>query len=199
MGLPARKTNRRYTYGDYRTWRDDERWELIDGVAWNMSPAPGRLHQGVLAQLARQVLNYLEGKPCKAYFAPFDVLLPEFAGQAEDDVPTVVQPDLVVFCDPDKLTVKGATGAPDWVVEILSPYSSRRDLTVKFDLYQRHGVREYWIIDPGNRYVHVHLLGADGRYPAEPQLYLAGAIVPCAVLAGLSIASVDLFSEGSKR
>jgi len=111
-GDPARKTDRRYTYGDYRTWAEDERWELIDGVAWNMSPAPVRRHQGILTEILPQLLPYMEGKSCEVYAAPFDVLLPERPDQDEDEVSTVAQPDISVVCDQAKLTDKGCTGAP---------------------------------------------------------------------------------------
>jgi Uma2 family endonuclease len=195
MGEPAVKRDRVYTYGDYKNWPDDERWELIDGTAWNMSPAPNRYHQGYLVELVRQIANYLEGRPCKMYAAPFDVLLPDRAEQEEDDVVTVVQPDISVICDPGKLTDKGCTGAPDWIIEILSPYTSKKDMTVKFELYRRHRVREYWIVDPGNRYVHVYLLNEDGRYPEDPGVYLADALVPCTVLEGLSIDLPRVFAE----
>ncbi len=195
MGEPAVKRDRTYTYGDYKNWPDDERWELIDGTAWNMSPAPNRFHQGYLIGFIVQIGPYLEGHPCRMYAAPFDVLLPDRADQEEDEVVTVVQPDISVICDPGKLTDKGCTGAPDWIIEILSPYTSKKDMTVKFDLYRRHRVREYWIVDPGNRYVHVYILDEDGRYPEEPEVYLKNAVVPCTVLEGLSIDLPRVFTE----
>ncbi len=194
MGEPARKLDRRYTYGDYRKWPEEERWELIDGVAWNMSPAPGRYHQSISMELLRQIANYLEGKNCRVYHAPFDVLLPDTPGQEEDDVPTVVQPDIAVICDKTKLTEKGCTGAPEWLVEILSPYTSRKDMAVKFELYGRHGVQEYWIIDPGNTFVHVYLLDDSGHYPEDPAIYLKEDTVPCTVLEGLTIELDNVFA-----
>ena len=121
MGEPLRKADRRYTYGDYRQWPNDERWEIIDGVAWNMSPAPNRNHQSILTQLLKEIAVYLEDKECKVYPAPFDVLLPEEGEDDERSVSTVVQPDISVICDRSKLTYKGCTGSPDWIVEILSP------------------------------------------------------------------------------
>jgi Uma2 family endonuclease len=175
VGLPQRKTDRLYTYGDYRTWADEERWELIDGAAWAMSPAANRYHQALSVELGRQISNFLQGKPFRMYQAPFDVLLPESADQDDDAVTTVVQPDVVVICDRAKLTPAGCTGAPDWIVEILSPRTARKDFELKLHLYERHGVREYWIVDPGNRFVHVYLLGQDGSYPEEPGLFLAPA------------------------
>jgi Uma2 family endonuclease len=195
MGEPARKNDRVYTYGDYKTWPEDERWELIDGTAWNMSPAPNRYHQKLVSQLMRPILNHLEANHCEVYTAPFDVLLPDHPGQEEDEVNTVVQPDISVICDKRKLTEKGCTGAPDWIIEILSAYTSHKDMSIKYELYQRHGVREYWIVDPGNRYVHVYLLDEDGRYPDYPQVYLRDAVIECLVLEGLSIELARVFAE----
>ena len=198
MSDPVRKIERPFTYRDYRGWPDDERWELIDGVAWNMSPAPNRRHQGISMNLAFQIRQFLEknpSSPCKLYLAPFDVLLPDQPGQEEDDVPTVVQPDLVVICDPSRLTDKGAIGAPDWVVEILSPWTSKKDFHEKLSLYERHGVREYWIIDPAGRYLHVYKLDASGRYPAAPGVHLENDRVPSGVLTGLVAELVRVFTE----
>jgi len=172
VGEPARKTDHPYTYGEYSSWPDDERWELIDGVAWNMSPAPSPLHQRVLAVIVARLEVFLEGNPCTVYPAPFDVLLPEREDQAEEDVPTVVQPDVSVICDLTKLTERGCTGAPDLIIEILSPSTHRKDIEIKMKLYERHGVREYWIVDPGNRFIDVYVLQGSGTYPDEPVLYL---------------------------
>jgi Uma2 family endonuclease len=196
MGLPAIKKDMVYTYGDYLSWPDDERWELIDGVAYNMCAAPNRFHQGILMGLGVQVGNFLPGKPCKAYMAPFDVIFPDSPDQEENEVTTVVQPDLSVICDPKKLTYKGCTGAPDWVVEILSPYTSKKDFREKLALYERHGVKEYWIVDPGNRYVHVYLRDEKtGKYPEDPAVYLAEARVPCRVLDGLVVDLAKIFED----
>lgn len=195
MGEPALKNDRIYTYGDYKTWPEDERWELIDGTAWNMSPAPNRFHQKYSAKLMQQILNFLEGHHCDVYSAPFDVLLPDREDQKEDDIVTVVQPDISVICDKTKLTFKGCTGAPDWIIEILSPFTSRKDMSIKFELYRRHGVREYWVVDPGNRYVHVYVLDDNGNYPEDPKVYLHDAAVPCTVIEGLSIDLTRVFAE----
>jgi Uma2 family endonuclease len=198
MSDPVRKIDRPFTYGDYRTWPDDERWELIDGVAWNMSPAPNRRHQSISINLAFQISRFLNNTPdarCKLYAAPFDVLLPDLPDQEEDDVPTVVQPDLVVFCDPSRLTDKGATGAPDWVIEILSPWTSKKDFHDKLSLYERHVVREYWIIDPAARYLHVYRLDAGGHYPTAPEVHLEKERVPSGVLAGLVVELEKAFTE----
>ena len=134
--------------------------ELIDGIAYAMSPAPRREHQRLVSEINRQIANALQNNPCQVYPAPFDVKL---STAAEDDHATVVQPDLTVICDENKLTDEGMTGAPDLVVEIVSPGSGFHDRGRKYDLYLRHGVREYWIVDPDERVVEVHRLVSD-RY-----------------------------------
>ena len=110
MGVPVKKTDRRYTYADHRKWPDEERWELISGVAWDMSPALSTSHQAVLGELMYRIQTYLKDTDCVLYVAPFDVLLPDADGQVDDEVPTVVQPDLSVICDQAKLTSRGCTG-----------------------------------------------------------------------------------------
>jgi len=192
MADPARALDRPFTYGDYKMWPDDERWELIGGVAYQMS-APTRKHQALVGLIHGRLFVFLEGKPCKVYEAPFDVLLP--SGQEPDDeVDTVVQPDIAVFCDSSKLTERGARGAPDLVVEILSPSTSRKDQREKFDRYERAGVREYWIVDPGNESIHAWLLGPEGSF-GEEQLYEDGEAAPSAVLEGLVVDTKELFKD----
>ena len=194
MGLPARKLDRRYTYADYRTWPDDERWELIDGVAWNMSPAPSSRHQGILGELYLQVAPRLKGTLCRVFLAPFDVLLPETDSQREDDIPSVVQPDLTVICNVSRITERGCFGAPDWVVEILSPWTLKKDLDAKFALYERSGIREYWLVDPGNRTVHVYRLEASGRY-GDAAIKENDARIPCPVGSGIVVDAAELFAQ----
>jgi len=196
VGLPAKKIERRYTYRDLREWPEDERWELIDGVAWNMSAAPSVGHQRLVVELLRDIAAALDNSPCEILIAPLDVLLPASAEQDMDDVENVVQPDLVVICDQAKLVPRGCWGAPDWAIEILSPYTSRKDMNEKLALYERHGVREYWIVDPGNRYIHVYLLGDDGRYP-DPSIHVAPATLTSATCPDLSIDLEELFARSA--
>ena len=132
MGPLALKQEERFTYGDYVTWDDDERWELIDGVPYNMSPAPRVRHQAISRELLAEFVLYLRGKSCQVFAAPFDVRLPE-SDERDDLVETVVQPDLSVICDRGKLDDAGCRGAPDLIVEILSPGTAHKDLKVKFD------------------------------------------------------------------
>ena len=150
MALPAEEM--RYTFADYLAWDEDDHIELIYGYPYMMSP-PLRIHQKVSGALFRQLANYLDGKKCEVYSAPFGVRLFEEEGDRPEDVNTVVEPDLVVVCDPGKLDDYGCKGAPDLVIEILSPSTRRHDRIVKLDLYQRAGVREYWIVDPAKELI----------------------------------------------
>jgi len=193
-GNLAEKLDERYTYGQYYQWDDDERWELIDGVPYNMTAAPLRRHQGILIRVSSRVEEFLRGKPCQVYFAPFDVRLPDFSEQNDNDVPTVVQPDLVVICDEKKLDDRGCRGAPDLVVEILSPSTSRKDIGVKFGLYERHGVREYWIIHPAEESLMIFTIGQDGKY-GRPQGYGRGDKASSSVLEGLELDLEEVFAE----
>ena len=163
-----------HTYADYCSWPDDVRYELIDGVAYAMGPAPVRRHQGILLELARQVANILEGSPCRPYIAPFDVRLPK-KDEIDDDVDTVVQPDLVVICDRAKLDEKGCRGAPDWVVEVLSPSTAGHDQILKRALYQRVGVREYWLVHPVDRIVIIYAF-VGGSYGVPDVRELVGTL-----------------------
>lgn len=148
----------KYTYADYLTWPEKVRYELIDGVAYMMSPAPSAGHQRIFREIFRQLANYLIGKSCEVFSAPFDVRL---NAEAEDN--TVVQPDISVICDPSKLNDRGCKGAPDMVVEILSPATANHDQIIKFNTYRDAGVREYWIVYPEVRNVQVFLL-ENGKY-----------------------------------
>lgn len=156
MGLPQRKEEH-YTYAAYRQWPEGERYELIGGEALAMGPVPSRRHQEVVLEIARQIADALDGTPCRPYIAPFDVRLPR-ANEADDEIDTVVQPDISVICDKSKLDEQGCRGAPDWIVEVLSPATIGRDQIVKRALYEKAGVREYWIVHPADRVVTIYLL-----------------------------------------
>jgi len=156
------KLEERYSYADYLTWSDDERWELIDGTPYNMSPAPKRMHQETELYLARKIGDFLEGKPCKVYIAPFDVVLSE-KDTNNELIDTVVQPDISVICDTSKLNDAGCKGAPDFIIEILSQSTALKDATTKKDLYEKSGVKEYWLVDTGTKSIRVYLL-KNGKY-----------------------------------
>lgn len=196
MGDPALAPEERFTYRHYRTWPEGERWELIEGRAYSMCAAPSRAHQKLSFRLVRLIGAFLEGKACEAYAAPFDVLLPS-GGEEDDEVDTVVEPDIVVYCDRSKLTKEGARGAPDLVVEILSPSTSRKDQHEKFELYERHKVREYWVVDPDGRWLCVYRLDGRGRYDSgelrEPGRNSYGPVAS-RVLEGLVVDTEGLFA-----
>lgn len=154
MPLPREE---RYTYADLLHWDEGERWELIDGVP-SMLASPTYAHQMIVGEIHRQVATYLRGKTCKAVMSPFDVRLFETENSSETDVNTVVIPDMSIICDRSKLDNRGCKGAPDMVVEVLSPSTQRQDRLVKLKLYQKAGVREYWIVDPDSKTVQVYLL-----------------------------------------
>ena len=179
MTLPLRVVER-HTDGEYLTWPEDDRYELVDGVAYAMAPAPTLAHQRLVGELYRQIADALEGGVCEVNLAPFDVRLPE-TGEADEAVTTVVQPDIAVVCDPSKLDERGCRGAPDWIVEVLSPASAGHDQIRKLALYERHGVREYWLAHPSDRIVTIYRLdgGTYGRpLVREMQDRLASAACP---------------------
>jgi len=149
---------KQYTYEDYAGWNDDVRYELIDGKAYMMS-APSVTHQSISMELSRQIASFLVGKQCSVFAAPFDVCL--FGKGDEDD--TVVQPDIVVICDREKLDTKRCNGAPDMIIEITSPSTSRHDRITKLNKYMQAGVREYWVVDTDDKGVAVHIL-ENGKY-----------------------------------
>lgn len=157
MGLQSISIKDRFNYGDYLKWSEDERWELINGIPYNMTPSPSRTHQEILIALSTKFYTFLENKDCQVYIAPFDVRLPE-GEEKEEEIKTVVQPDLVVVCDRSKLDEKGCQGPPDLIIEITSPSTARIDLKDKFYLYERTGVKEYWIVSPTDETVMVFLL-----------------------------------------
>ena len=144
-----------YTYTDYLLWQLKERVELLRGRIFKMSPAPAIIHQRISRKLSGEFYNFFKGKPCEFFTAPFDVVLPSADGKEDN----VVQPDLCVVCDPDKLVDgKRCLGAPDLVIEILSKGNSQRDLDDKFHLYEQAGVSEYWIVRPWDKEVNIFVL-----------------------------------------
>ncbi|MDR0724597.1 MAG: Uma2 family endonuclease, partial [Prevotellaceae bacterium] len=155
---------KRYTYADYLTWLDDKRRELVNGFIRMMS-APKTLHQEISMNLSGELRNIIKknkGK-CKIYHAPFDVRLPKNGEREDNMIDTVVQPDICIVCDPSKLDERGCLGAPDFIAEIQSISTAKYDMTVKFDLYENTGVREYWIVFPLEG-VEVFILQPDGKY-----------------------------------
>lgn len=177
MALPQEKY---YTYADILNWPEDERVELIDGEVYMMAPGPSFEHQSISMAIALQLGKHLEGKRCRVLCAPFDVCLFERNDDEPYEADTVVQPDIFVVCDPSKWDKRCCKGAPDLIIEILSPSSRQRDRLTKLNLYQRAGVKEYWIVDPDEKTVIVMTL-EDGEHYA-PTAYSSQATVPVGVL-----------------
>jgi Uma2 family endonuclease len=170
---PLKRDAHYHTYADYLTWSDTHGDELIDGIAYvREPPSPAPLHQGIVGELYRQVANALDDKSCRVYIAPFDVRLPK-STEEDDQVDTVVQPDVLIVSDLKKLDARGMRGAPDWIAEVLSPSTARHDQTVKLSAYERAGVREAWIINPTDRTVSIYQLEA-GCYRRATILELKG-------------------------
>jgi Uma2 family endonuclease len=168
-----RRDTQHHTYGDYLTWPDDQRYELIDGVAYLMAPpAPSPTHQELVGELHYQARTALEGKRCRVYMAPFDIRLPR-ADEMDDQVDTVVQPDVFIVCDRRKIDGRGMRGAPDWIAEVLSPATASHDQIVKVPIYERAGVPEVWLIHPTDRVLSIYRLAA-ARYTRPAILELKG-------------------------
>ncbi len=180
MTLRKLDTKQPYTYGDYLTWPEGQYGELINGTAYvSEPPAPSRWHQEVVAELCGQALAALKGKPFRVYVAPFDVRLPK-SDEADDLIDTVLQPDVCIVCDLEKLDARGMRGAPDWVAEVLSPSTLRHDKVLKLSVYELAGVREVWFIHPISCTVTLYRLEA-GHYGPPTILELKGQTTLTAV------------------
>jgi len=180
----ARRDDRHHTYADYRRWGDDVRYELVDGIAYLMVPAPDLVHQDVAGEIYFQLRAALGDGPCRAFVAPVDVRLPQ-GDEADDVVDTVLQPDVLVVCDPARLDRRGVRGAPDLVVEVLSPATAGHDHMVKRRAYERAGVREYWLVHPTDRIVTIYRL--TGATYGAPEVQELAGVTAIAVLPGVAI------------
>jgi len=180
----------KFTYADYKAWelKPGERFELINGVAYAMS-APNTYHQWIVSILTGEFYIFLKGKTCQVIPSPFDVRL---FYEEDDSDDTVVQPDLVVICDPKKLGEEGCRGAPDLVVEILSPYNMAIEMERKLLLYKEAGVREYWIVDPKDKHISIYLL-KDNEY--SYRICHLNDIVRPIVVPGIEIPLSTIFAE----
>ena len=186
---------KRYTYADYLTWLDDRRMELINGFIHFFS-APMRRHARISSKVYSAFYNFIErnnGK-CHVYYAPFDVRLPLHGSKKDNKIYDVVQPDICVICDLSKLDDKGCIGAPDLVVEVLSPSTLKYDWNYKFNLYEAAGVKEYWIVDPKAKVANVFLLQPDGKYDLGT-VYECNQKAPVHIFEGLEIDLNELFEE----
>lgn len=163
--------NKLYTYADYLTYPESERIEIIDGHIYSMSAAPTRIHQQIITELIFKIRQYISSNndPCKIYPAPFDVIL---KNEDEDinNSKNIVQPDISVICDKNKLTDKGCTGSPDMIIEVVSPFNPNSDYIRKLNLYDQYKIREYWIVNPMNETILVYKLDKNNQY-AAPESY----------------------------
>jgi Uma2 family endonuclease len=186
-----------FTYADYLTWNFKERIELIRGKIFKMSPAPTVNHQRISINIASSLAFFLKGKPCQILHAPVDVRLKgkpfRNKKRRDDQVTTVVQPDIIVVCDPEKLLdIRSIDGAPELVVEILSPGNTKTETKYKFDLYEENGVLEYWVVYPEYKQVHVYLLNENDCY-GKPVIYESGDNIPSTVLNGFTVSADEIF------
>ncbi len=188
-GNAQRDTHEELSYADYLNWPNDERFEIIDGVSYAMN-APLRIHQEILVEFTRQFANHFKNKTCKVYVAPFDVRLAS-RSKKDDEIFDVVQPDISVICDPGKLDEKGCLGAPDLIVEILSPATMSYDNGKKRALYEKTGVKEFWLVHPTDGMVMAYRL-KDGLY-GKPEIFdrLSGA--QSAIFPDLHIDLIEVF------
>jgi Uma2 family endonuclease len=168
-----------YTYADYLTWEIDEMVELIRGKVFRQAAAPGVIHQRISGKIFYLLYDFLQGKSCEVFSAPFDVRLP-VASKANEDIDTVVQPDLCVVCDAEKIDERGCLGAPDLIIEILSPGNNRKDLKLKYDVYEASGVKEYWAIHPDERTLLIYTLD-ERKYRASRLFTLGDRVISEAV------------------
>ena len=187
MALPLTKPDEYYTYEDYATWPDDVRYELMEGTPYLMTPAPNTRHQGVSMELSRIFSTFLHGHKCRVFASPIDVRLNI---DTEDD--TVLQPDLIVVCDKTKIGDKSINGAPDLVIEIQSPTTAKFDRVKKYALYEKYGVKEYWIVDHIGKVLEVFTL-ENGKFIRAA--YGPEDTVEVGLLPGLAIDLSQIFSE----
>jgi Uma2 family endonuclease len=188
--------NKSYTYADYLKWTFEERVELIKGKIFKMSPAPGSLHQKLSMDISGRLWSFLRGSKCSVFTAPFDVRIPR-RSKDDNDIITVLQPDICVICDPSKIEERGCLGAPDIVVEILSPSNNKKELKYKHEVYQEAGVKEYWIVDPNEKSI-LKYTQINGSLLASAPMYAEDKITTD-VLPGFTFELAELFktTEGA--
>lgn len=189
--MPLLKPEQKYSYADYLTWDENERWEIIDGVPY-MQAAPSRVHQEISGELYLQFGTYLKGKPCNVYHAPFCVRLD--TEKKDSDVKNVVEPDITIVCDSDKLDERGCKGSPNMIIEILSPSTGKKDRVDKFNKYESAGVKEYWLVEPDQKFISVFLLQSNGRY-GRPEMYTEEDKIKVSIFSDLEIDLKPVFEN----
>lgn len=185
---------KKYTYADYLTWKFDEMVELIKGFVYRMSPAPLRRHQEYSGNIYGELHYFLKNKKCKVYEAPFDVRLMKNKNSTNEQIETVVQPDICVICDTSKLDDYGCVGSPDLIVEVVSKSSKKRDYHDKYDLYEENGVKEYWIVDPEGKTVDIFVLENE-KYEVKGNFYTKDECIPCFIFPDFKLSWNDIFTE----
>jgi len=184
--------SKRYSYADYLTWQFTERVELIKGWIMQMSPAPSSSHQSSSATIQGEMYSYFKKSSCQLFVAPFDVRLLDNKKSIKDEkVFTVVQPDVCVICDEKKIDERGCIGAPDLIVEILSPGNSKHEMKTKYDLYEENEVREYWIANPLEKNIMLYVLKAK-KYQLR-KIYFDDEVIESVIFKGLTIELKDVF------
>lgn len=191
--------NKKYSFADYLTWIDDKRRELWNGFIQLMTPAPNLEHQIISINLLTCfVKKYHNSLKCKLFHAPFDVRFPQNGEKNDKEIFTVVQPDIVIICDKNKLDKKGCIGAPDFIAEIISPSTAKRDMIDKFQLYEEHGVREYWIVFPNEQFINAYFL-VNGKYELSG-VYTREHKISVKIFEGdLEIDLKDVFEEDEQQ
>lgn len=192
--------NQTYSYADYVTWRFKETVELIKGKVMLMSPAPNVKHQRIERKLLVAIDWHLKGKKCEVFPAPFDVRLYDRKKSilASQDIHTVIQPDLCVICNPEILDTQGCNGAPDWIIEILSKGNSKREMQIKYELYQESGVQEYWIVYPNDQAINQFVLDDNGRYQLK-QMYADDDLATPHLFPELAIDLTEIFETWAEE
>jgi Uma2 family endonuclease len=182
-----------YTYADYLKWQFEERLELFRGKIFQLS-APNTKHQDISGNIFVPIALFLKKKPCKVFAAPFDVRLPVKNKTKDNEVTTVVQPDICVICDETKIDSRGCCGAPDLIVEILSPGNSKKEVRLKYELYEEAGVKEYWIINPVEENVVVFILNDNGKFSGL-KMYATDDEISSVAISGLKINLKEIFTN----
>jgi Uma2 family endonuclease len=190
--------NATYSYADYLTWQFDGAVEIIKGKIMTMSPAPSTEHQGISWRFSGCLFNFLKDKPCRAFTAPFDVRLFDRHKSliANREIFSVVQPDISVICDKTKIDSQGCLGAPDWVIEILSKGNSKKEMQLKYQLYQESGVKEYWLIYPYEKAVHQFVLDDNSEKYQLLNMYCGEDIATPHLFPNLQINLNEIFEDG---
>ncbi|WP_145860545.1 Uma2 family endonuclease [Pedobacter suwonensis] len=182
-----------YSYANYLNWLFPERVELIKGKIFKMSPAPSSFHQLILGKIYRRLGNFLEKLPCRVFISPFDVRFPK-ESQNDEAIFTVLQPDICVVCNSSKIDARGCIGAPDLVVEVLSPSNTKTELLHKYRIYEEFGVKEYWVVSQGDKSILIYTLNEMGKFQPS-KIFALSEKITSSILPGFELALDDVFED----